>query len=63
MKRNERPCMVCEGSGGHHGLFAGNSYQDASRAWSDDDDAAWASRWKGHGIRIPQSRLLRQAAN
>ena len=28
-------------------------------SWSD---AAWAARWKGHGIRVPQSRMERERA-
>tara|TARA_B110001452_G_scaffold251765_1_gene241093 strand:- start:1996 stop:3309 length:1314 start_codon:yes stop_codon:yes gene_type:complete len=32
------------------------------RAWTAADDAAWAARWKGHGIRRPQSRLAWEAA-
>ena len=26
-------------------------------------DSEWAARWKGHGIKIPQSRLVWEAAN
>ena len=33
-----------------------------ARGWGRAEDAAWAARWKGHGIRMPQSRLAREAA-
>jgi hypothetical protein len=37
--------------------------QNASdRAFTREDDAAWAARWRGHGIRVPQSLKAARAA-
>uniref|UniRef100_A0A7S0IZT4 alpha-galactosidase n=1 Tax=Calcidiscus leptoporus TaxID=127549 RepID=A0A7S0IZT4_9EUKA len=44
------------GDGGRQQGVAGGS-----RAWTAAHDAAWAARWRGHGVAYPQSRLAWEA--